>query len=266
LLNDANGQYRDAFGNVQQLKAPANAVYTSDGFWGTQWNLTPLWTLIAPEYAELMTNSLLELAARGGWIPEAPVALKYAPIMGAQHHNALIISCYQKGLRNFDVNGAYDAIKHDLSTPGIPHPSGGFAGNRHLSSYLKYGYVADEDGPISSTMEYAYDDWFLPSSPGPAGISKMLSCFLNVPDITQMRLTLQLVTLGAATRTAVGWNHLTRLRTAQKAAGTDPGSWKEMLGSIHISSRTTCRDWPGFWEPKTFLADLNRVLRKDMWT
>ena len=33
------------------------------------------------------------------------------------------------------------------------------AGDRHLKSYLQNGYVAEEAGPASSTMEYAYDDW-----------------------------------------------------------------------------------------------------------
>jgi putative alpha-1,2-mannosidase len=37
--------------------------------------------------------------------------------------------------------------------------NGGFAGNRHLAAYMKLGYVPDEVGPVSSTMEYAYDDW-----------------------------------------------------------------------------------------------------------
>ena len=108
-----------------------------------------------------MANSLLELADKGGWIPAAPVALKYAPIMGAQHQDALIVSLYQKGLAHFDVKKAYAAIRHDLTTPGEPKRDGGFAGNRQLASYLKYGYIADEDGPVSSTMEYSYDDWCL---------------------------------------------------------------------------------------------------------
>jgi len=79
--------------------------------------------------------------------------------MGAQHHNANIISCYQKGIRDFDIEKAFEHIKHDLTTQGISHPCGGFAGNRQMKVYMDYGYVPDEDGAVSNTLEYAYDDW-----------------------------------------------------------------------------------------------------------
>ncbi len=159
VMNDDDGKYVDACGNVQQLKAPTNAVYSSDALWGTQWNLTPLWTLVNPGIAESWVNNFLELADKGGWIPYAPVALGYSPIMGAQHQNSLIISCYQKGIRGFDAQKAFQDILHDYTTPGEPYKCGGFAGDRHLASYEKLGYVADEAGPASNTMEYAYDDW-----------------------------------------------------------------------------------------------------------
>jgi predicted alpha-1,2-mannosidase len=159
IVSDVDGRYVDGCGIVRQLEPPADAVYSSDGFWGAQFTLFPLWTLVAPDVTSSWIHSFLELSRHGGWIPEAPVALEYAPIMGAQHHNSLIISAYQKGQRSFDVERAYQAIHHDYTTPGIEHPCGGFAGNRHLAPYLELGYVPDQAGPVSNTMEYAYDDW-----------------------------------------------------------------------------------------------------------
>jgi len=159
VFNDGNGQYPDMCGRIQTLPANADAVYSADGFWGGQWDLAPLWTLLTPRYASSWTKAWLELSDKGGWIPEAPTGLKYAPIMGAQHHNALIISSYQKGIRDFDIEKAFTAIKHDLTTQGINYPCGGFAGNRQMKAYMDYGYVPDEDGPVSNTLEYAYDDW-----------------------------------------------------------------------------------------------------------
>lgn len=159
IFSDVNGQYRDMCDNVQQLPSGTDAVYSSDGFWGGQWDLAPLWTLVTPKYASSWVHAYLEIADQQGWIPEAPTGLHYAPIMGAQHHNSLIISSYQKGVRDFDAEKAFKAIKHDLTTQGINHPCGGFAGNRHLQPYMDLGYVPEESGPVSSTMEYAYDDW-----------------------------------------------------------------------------------------------------------
>ena len=161
VLNDVNGEFLDANRRLAKVKAPADAVYSGDGLWGVQWDMAPLWTLVAPEKAVSMVNSLLTLADRGGWIPEAPTALKYAPIMGAQHHNAVIISAYQKGLTGFDAEDAYAKMRHDLTTQGVAFPDGGFAGNRFMQVYTDKGFVPDESGPSSLTMEYAYDDWCL---------------------------------------------------------------------------------------------------------
>jgi len=161
ILSDVNGEYVDMCEQVQQLQAPANYIFSGDGFWGAQWELIPLLTLIAPEWANALSNSFLALYENGGWIPEAPTGLEYAPIMGAQHHNALLISSFQKGIANFDIQQAYTALKHDYTTQGIEHPCGGYAGNRHLQVYLDYGYVPEEFGPVSNTLEYAYDDWCL---------------------------------------------------------------------------------------------------------
>ncbi|MDZ7724973.1 MAG: GH92 family glycosyl hydrolase [candidate division KSB1 bacterium] len=185
ILSDVNGEYRDMCEKIRTIKAPADAVYSGDGFWGAQWTLIPLWTLIAPEYANSISHSFLELYDAGGWIPEAPTALEYAPIMGAQHHNALLISSFQKGIAEFDAEKAYRAIKHDYITPGIEHPCGGFAGNRHLAPYMEYGYVPEEYGPVSNTLEYAYDDWCL------AQFAKALNKAKDVKTFTERSMNYQ---------------------------------------------------------------------------
>lgn len=159
LLNDVDGRYRDACGEVRQLAPPADAIYSSDAFWGTQWTLSPLWTLLTPWVASSWIQDFLETFKSGGWLPQAPVNARYSPIMCAQHQQSLIVSSYQKGIRDFDTNLAWTAVWHDLTTPGAEPSCGGFAGDRHLGEYMKLGYVPDEAGPVSSTMEYAYDDW-----------------------------------------------------------------------------------------------------------
>jgi predicted alpha-1,2-mannosidase len=158
VLNDVDGRYRAFDGTIARLGPRADAVYSSDGLWGMQWNLAPMWGLLAPQVAVSMSNSLLELQTRGGWIPTAPVALRYAPIMVAQHQNTLIVGAIQKGLKGIDENHAYRAIRHDLMTQGTALPDGQYAGNRQLATYLKHGFVPAADGPSSNTLEYAYDD------------------------------------------------------------------------------------------------------------
>ena len=157
--NDVNGKYMDMCEKVQQLEAPADAIYGSDAFWGSQWNLNPLWTLLTPDYANSWVNSLLEIYDKGGWLPKGPTGIEYSSVMVASHEISLIVSALQKGIRDFDIAKAYAAIKHVQTMPGKEHKCGGHVGNRNLESYLKYGYVPNEEGPVSNTMEYAYDDW-----------------------------------------------------------------------------------------------------------
>lgn len=159
VLSDVNGKYTDMCETTQQLQKPADAMYGCDAFWGIQWNLTPLWTLLNPGLVNSWVNSLLEMSDKGGWLPKSPSGLEYADIMVAQREISLIVAAYQKGIRNFDVEKAWKAIKMIQTTPGTKHECGGYVGNKNLKSYMELGYVSNEDGPVSNTMEYGYDDY-----------------------------------------------------------------------------------------------------------
>jgi predicted alpha-1,2-mannosidase len=159
--NDVNGKYVDMCENVQQLPSSVRNIYGSDALWGAHWNLFPLWTLVTPDIANEWVNSLIEMYDKGGWLPQGPEGIEYCEVMVAAHQIKLIISAYQKGIRNFDVEKAYEAIYKNQTVPGMEHPCGGWAGNKNLESFQEYGYVANEDGPVSNTLEIAFDDWAL---------------------------------------------------------------------------------------------------------
>jgi len=158
-MSDVNGKYKDVCDQVVQLKDPDSPVYGCDAFWNTFWNLNKLWSLVTPDIANKWVNSLLELYDRGGWLPKGPSGLKYSGVMVAEHEIALIVGAYQKGIRNFDVEKAYEAMRKMVMEQGIAHGCGGFAGNENLKVYMDLGYVPFEEGPVSNTLEYAYDDW-----------------------------------------------------------------------------------------------------------
>lgn len=163
VLDDDAGTYRDACGEVQKLAAPADHMYSSDALWGAQWTIGPLWALLTPELTRSYINFMTLEAGRDGWLPYAPVNMRYAPIMAAQHEIAYITAAQQKGLGGFDPDAAYAAVRKVLTTPGEPYTCHGsypqgFAGDRHLAAYMQHGYVPEETGPASSTFEYAYDD------------------------------------------------------------------------------------------------------------
>ncbi|WP_161557688.1 GH92 family glycosyl hydrolase [Acidisarcina polymorpha] len=164
LLDDVDGSYRDACGEIQHLSKPGEHLYSSDALWGAQWTLGPLWDLLTPEIASSFNRALLLGATRGGWLPDVTVNMRYAPIMDAQHATAMIVGAWQKDVREgVEPDAAYAAVRKVLTTPGEPYTCGGrypegIAGDRHRAAYLKLGYVPEEDGPASSTFEYAFDD------------------------------------------------------------------------------------------------------------
>jgi predicted alpha-1,2-mannosidase len=158
ILSDVNGKYVDVCENVRQLDNPNSPVFGCDAFWNTFWNLNQLWTLVNPDYAGQWVNSLLEMYKYGGWLPRGPAGMEYSGIMEGSHEISLITSAYQKGIRNFDVNKAYEAMIHQQTTNGIKHECSGFAGNKDIQTYMQLGYVP-YPGRVSNTLEYAYDDW-----------------------------------------------------------------------------------------------------------
>lgn len=161
IWSDVNGKYVDMFERVQQTRVPDSPMFGCDAFWNLFWNLHPLWTLVTPDIANQWVNSELEIYDRGGWLSKGPAGIQYTGIMVASHEISLIVSAWQKGIRNFDAEKAWRAIKHIQTTPGKPYTEAGGAwvGNEKLQPYLKHGYVPVEDGQVSLTLEYAYDDW-----------------------------------------------------------------------------------------------------------
>lgn len=159
IFSDVNGKYADMCENIQQLDDPDSPVYGCDAFWNTFWNLNQQWSLVNPDIASKWVNSLLEIYDRGGWLSKGPGGIEYSSIMVASHEIPLIVNAYQKGIRDFDVEKAYIAMKEVQMRLPQPHECGGYVGNRNLESYMEKGFVPADEGPVSNTLEYAYDDW-----------------------------------------------------------------------------------------------------------
>ncbi len=159
IFSDVNGKYVDMCENVQQVDSSDFSVYGCDAFWGSFWNFNQLWSLVSPDMTEEWVKSLLELYDKGGWLADAPGGLEYSSIMVAAHQIPFIVNAWQKGIRGFDEEKAYKAMKEIQMNPGQAHECGGYAGNRNLQTYMDIGYVPANEGPVSNTLEYAYDDW-----------------------------------------------------------------------------------------------------------
>ncbi len=159
IWSDVNGKYVDMYEKVQQLNDPNSPVYGCEASGNTFWNLNQLWTLSQPDFVNKYIRSLLEIYDKGGWLPEGSEGIEYSGIIFPSQEISLMVSAYQKGIRNYDINKMYKAIVHNRTEPGKLHDGGGYAGNRNLESYIKSGFVPNEEGPVFNTLEYTFDDW-----------------------------------------------------------------------------------------------------------
>lgn len=156
--SDVNGQWRGTDGRVQQLKRKDDVALGCDAFWNTFWNLNQAWNLITPEWSNRWVNSQLAMYDAYGWLAKGPAAMNYIPVMVGEHEIAQIVSAYQMGIRDFDVNKALDAVmKMQLTPPQKVFT--GYAGNRDIVQYMRHQYVPSDSGRFSNTMEYSFDDW-----------------------------------------------------------------------------------------------------------
>ncbi|MGV8963716.1 MAG: GH92 family glycosyl hydrolase [Candidatus Saccharimonadaceae bacterium] len=157
-FSDIDGRWIDASDKVQKLKDPDALALGCDAFWNTFWNLNQLWNLVTPDWSSRWVKSQLAMYDANGWLAKGPAGMKYIPVMVAEHEIPLLVSSYQMGIRNYDVEKMYSAIKKMQTTPG-QSVARGFAGNRDLTTYLKHGYVPADKGRFSNTLEYSFDDW-----------------------------------------------------------------------------------------------------------
>ncbi|MFD1768820.1 GH92 family glycosyl hydrolase [Sphingobacterium suaedae] len=157
-FSDVDGRWVDAAERVQQFTDNDGVALGCDAFWNTFWNLNQLWNLVAPEWSSRWVKSQLAMYDAHGWLAKGPAGMEYIPVMVGEHEIPLLVSTYQMGIRDYDVEKMYQAVRKMQTT--LPEKVGdGFAGNRDLAVYLKYGFVPADSGRFSNTLEYAYDDW-----------------------------------------------------------------------------------------------------------
>ncbi len=149
VFNDVDGRYRGADLKIHQL--PSNgSMYTVFSLWDTFRAAHPLFVLLYPDIATELVKTLLVKYKEGNLLPVWELAGNETGTMIGYHSIPVIADAYAKGLTNFDVEGAFDAMKASAE-----------ANHLGLESYKKKGYIPidRENEGVSKTLEYAYDDW-----------------------------------------------------------------------------------------------------------
>lgn len=173
-VSDADGAYMDDTWNIGQVGQiptdengePEFAMYNYDALWLTQWNLNSVLGMAYPEIYSSIVKSQLQMYDDGGLLPRAPVAGNYSMVMTGSPITNFISGAWNKGIRDFDIDKAFDAMLDAQSLGGLydkassDYLNWGTGGNR---SYLDLGYVSNESTGQSAgqTLEYAHQDWAL---------------------------------------------------------------------------------------------------------
>ncbi len=109
LFNDVNGDYRGADKQVHE-KAPF-ANYSILSMWDTYRAAHPLYTIIEPERTADMINSMLAIYQQQGKLPIWHLNANETGTMVGISSMQIVVEAYLKGIKGFDVNKAYEAVK-----------------------------------------------------------------------------------------------------------------------------------------------------------
>jgi predicted alpha-1,2-mannosidase len=168
LASDVNGAYPKNNGAVGQITLDASGKplhhhYNTDAVWGAFWNLTQLWAIAYPEYYSDFVKSQLLIYKDAGWLGDGIANSRYVSGVGTNFVSLVMASAYMAGIRDFDVNQAYQAsLKNEIE--GKDRPRG--AGKLDVDQFVKYGYVPHLDKgndweemwkfSASHTLEYSF--------------------------------------------------------------------------------------------------------------
>ncbi len=148
LYQDVDGRYRGMDNEIH--KSVGFDYYTVFSLWDTYRAAHPLYTIIEQEKTNDFINTFLAKYDEGGIMPIWDLAANYTGCMIGYHAVPVIADAYLKGIRNYDVEKAFTAMKHSATRDKLG-----------LDSYKNFGFipVEKESESVSKTLEYAYDDW-----------------------------------------------------------------------------------------------------------
>ena len=139
-------------------KVLPGTMFTDTGFWDTFRSLFPLVNLVYPSMAREMQEGLVNTYKESGFLPEW-ASPGHRNCMVGNNSASIVADAYIKGIRGYDIETLWQAVKH--GTKAV-HPQVASTGRLGHEYYNKLGYVPCDVGineGAARTLEYAYDDW-----------------------------------------------------------------------------------------------------------
>lgn len=170
--------------------------YTDDWIWDTYRATHPLKLITDPEREEHILHSYLRMAEQmeNFWMPTFPEVTGDGRKMNSNHGVAMVLDAWNKGIRGFDLEKAYQASKLAITEKTLAPWSGMPAGELD-DFYKKHGYIpALREGetetipevhgferrqPVAVTLGTVYDEWCLGRIAGILGKTDEAEYFLQ---------------------------------------------------------------------------------------
>ena len=150
LRSDINGDFTDIKGNV--VNKGFN-YYTEPSLWDDYRNKLILLGMLSPDVTADVIKSLINKGELTGFMPT---------FFHGDHAAPFIAGSYLRGIREFDVNSAYNLLLRNATLENRSRP--------YILDYIAKGYVYEKDienpkietkatAGVTKTLEYAYDDY-----------------------------------------------------------------------------------------------------------
>jgi predicted alpha-1,2-mannosidase len=146
--SDKNGQFRTEDDKI--VTAKNYTAYSTLSLWDTFRAENPLLTILDPNRVSDMVNSMLAYYETKKILPVWTLYANETNTMTGYHSIPVIADAYLKGIKGFDAEKAFEAMKATMMQD-----------ERGLNFYKQYGYIPYNllDESVTITLEYAYDDW-----------------------------------------------------------------------------------------------------------
>ncbi len=138
---------------------PSRSRYTVFSLWDTYRNVSTLMTLLFPERQLDIIRTMLDMYKENGWLPKWELYGRETFTMEGDPSIPYIVDAWMRGLRDFDEQTAYEAMRKGATTPGefnLLRPD--------ANDYFSKGYVPlreQYDNSVSHALEYYIADWNL---------------------------------------------------------------------------------------------------------
>ena len=155
ILQDVNGQYPAMESNRVLTQHEGNR-YTVFSLWDTYRNLHQFMTLVYPNRQRDMVKSMISMYDESGWLPKWELFGRETYTMEGDPSIPVIVDCWLKGLRGYDINKAYTAMKKGATTDEKSNPL-----RPDNNEYVEKGYISlrdSFDNSVSHALEYYIAD------------------------------------------------------------------------------------------------------------